>query len=272
MEKHKGEMYFGINDKIVQDCLSSLDSLGKIKPLVVGGLAIQLHASEREKILRKTADVDLLALNNEDFEHFKKNIYPIIHKDLRKRGYSPQMKRGRGNNAANVYKNPNKESQQKFLMHWTHFGPEQYKDFFDYVKRQLAFSQDVIYNSSKNSVRTASLEEILPLKIRRAIIYGGESKESLVGPLYTSYIDNAKKGNWGVLASVPLGSLGEGLLRMQEQLEKKGPYIRERFGTYKLSKDIYDLCLASRVISDNPNSFDKSRYEDNLVMIIEAGK
>ena len=262
------ECYFGINDKIVRDCLDSLHIVSE-KPVVVGGLAIQLHGSEREKILRKTSDVDLLVLSDLSFDDFRQGAFQEVYPFIKRQGYHLVPKRGRGNHAAKVTKNMNKKDQQIFLMHWTKFNPKYYDAFMDYIKKQINFSKDIEYNSQNLPVKTASLEEILPLKIRRATIYGTD-REELVGPIYSSLIENAKKGNWGTLASVPLTEMGKGLLRMQRKLEEKEPYTRERFSTYKLSKDIYDLCLASRLISDDMGSFEKDRYEENIARIEET--
>jgi len=260
------ECYFGINDEILRDSLDSLSVFKEDRPLVVGGLAIQIHGKERERILRKTSDADLLS-ENESFENFCEGTYKKIYSSLKEKGYQVYSKRGRGNNAVKVVKNMNKPGQETFLLHWTLFPGEQYENFSDYIQRQKQFAEEVSYSGERESVLVASLEEILPLKIRRTFTHGNK-REDLVGPLYESLVSNAKRGNWGTLASLPLTDLGRGLIRLQKRLKEKGPYTKERFFTYKLSKDVYDLCLSARLIADSSIDFDKYRYEENLVRIL----
>lgn len=262
----KGECYFGINDEIVMDCLDSLYSFEDHRPIVVGGLAIQIHGAEREKILRKTSDADLLG-SNETFEDFREGTFMEIYPFLRKKGYCVNPKRGRGNNAAQMIKNMNKSNQESFLVHWTLFPRSGYDDFKDYIQKQKEFAKEIVYSKDRRPTLVASLEEILPLKIRRSITHGSK-RADLVGPLYEILITNAKKSNWGTLANIPLTDLGSGLSSMQKRLKEDGPYIKERFSTYKLTKDIYDLCLSARLIADSSQDFDKDRYEENLNRIL----
>ena len=220
-------------------------------------------------LLRGTPDVDLLIKDNIDFETFNRDVFPTVAPYLKKMGFQVQPKKGRGNQSIKVMKRQNHPDAEQFLMHWTTFDSGVFAAFSDYIKRQIDFSKTVpYYNQQSGSVRVASLEEIVPLKLKRSTHYGSD-REELVGPLYTSLIEHARKGNWGFLASMPLETMREGIKRMQDSLGSDGPYTRERVGSYKLSKDIYDLCLASRVISDNISSFDKDRYEENLHRILD---
>ena len=263
-----GKVYFKINDKIVVDCLDSLSSVRGEKLVIVGGLAIQLHGREWSKYFRKTPDVDLLMVQNCDFDSFLREIYPDVSDNLKREGYKTQPKRGRGNNAVKVMKNPNHEDSETFLMHWTKFSQNIYPVFFDYISRQIYRSEEMPSPSGREKIRVAALEEIVPLKVQRIMRFGSD-RESLVGPIYSSLVENAKKGNWGALAGIPLGDLGKGVERLQNQLGDNSPYTEERFRTYKLSKDLYDLCFVSRIISDSVSPFDSDRYGENIHRILE---
>jgi hypothetical protein len=257
--------YFNLEDQITQDSLTSLRELAH-PPIVVGGLAIQLHAPEHKQMWRNTPDVDLLGMNNMEYEVFVETVLPALGKYLKKQGYTFQPKRGRNNNSVKVMKRQNKPDEDSLLVHFTTFSPNVWQEFNDYVQRQTDYSKEVQY-APDNKVRAACFEEILPLKIQRSIKFGTDRLD-LVGPIYGSLIEHAKKGDWGHLAGMPLREWKAGISQMQEDLGIKDPLSLERTQTYKLSKDIYDLCLAARVISDSLSDFDKERYEDNLHRII----
>lgn len=257
--------YFKLEDPIVQTSLESLAHFGKDGPILVGGLAIQLHAEGRPSFSRGTPDADLLSFAPQSYESFSQEMVPTLVPFFKSQGYAVQPKRGRLNNTLKVIKDQNKPHQKLFLMHWTQFSPEVYEDFQDYVAQQIAFAKPFVLRSSEKAIHAVALEELLPLKVQRCRRYGTQ-RESVVGPLYSTLIENAEHGNWGTLAQLPLLDWKKGIEHMQERVMDSGN--AEEISTYKLSKDLYDIGCAARVISDSITSFDKDRYEANVQRIV----
>ena len=262
--------FFELHDDIVGNTLDSLDTLGEAKPIVVGGLAIQLHASHMSGLLRTTPDVDLLIHENVHFDDFLTDIYPEPSRFLKDIDYQVQPKRGRGNNSLKVMSGQNKKGSEHFLMHWTVFSPFLYEKMLDYIDRQIEFSENVKYSELRKDVKVASLEEIVPLKIQRSIRFGSGDMEAFVGPVYSSLIESARKARCGFLSSMPLQEWKEVIERMQDNIRIKVGYNDSNLmGPYKLTKDIFDLCLAARVISESPSKFDRDRYDLNIARILD---
>lgn len=262
--------FFELHDDIIGNSLDSLDTLEEKKPVIVGGLAIQLNAFSMGRLLRTTPDVDLLTHDNVPYDDFVSNVYPEPAKFLKGIDYQVQPKRGRGNNSLKVMSGQNRDDAECFLMHWTVFSPFLYERMLDYIDRQIEFSKNIKYSKVRKDVQVASLEEIVPLKIQRSIRFGSGNMEAFVGPVYSSLIESARKAKWGFLASMPLQEWKGVIERMQENIRIKSGYNDPKLmGPYKLTKDIFDLCLAARVISEDPSTFDKDRYEQNIVRILE---
>ena len=261
------ERYFKLDGPIVRDSVTAL-MFTEGSPVVVGGLAIQIHAREMRSFWRNTPDLDLILPGNIEYENFVSTVAPGPTKFLKREGYQVQTKRGRNNNTLKVMRNQNKPDAEEFLVHFTHFSPRVWENFQDYVERQIEFSKQMYFSSSQDQVQTVALEEIIPLKLQRSIRYG-TNRLDLVGPVYPTLIEHAKRGNWGHLAGMPIKDWRLTINKLQEESGKANPLKLEREQTYKLSKDIYDLCLAARVISDSISTFDKDRYEDNIRRILE---
>ncbi|MEK6926883.1 MAG: hypothetical protein AABX11_00475 [Nanoarchaeota archaeon] len=261
--------YFDLNDDILRTSLRLLPKDGRLVPTIVGGLAIQLHAKGYTPFLRDTPDLDLITGDNVSYEDFDREFFTQFRNRLIREGYKVQPKRGRNNHSSIVLRNPNKPNEEKFLVHLTNFSPEVYLNFKDYVKKQIGYQKAIEVPGSKIKVNVASLEEIIPLKIQRSYKYGvGAQSESIVGPAYGVLLENAKKGNWGALTSVPLGDWKTIIERMQQNLDSGGVNALERTNTYKLAKDVFDLCLTARVISDSMSTFDKDRFDENVQRIL----
>lgn len=257
--------YFKLEDPIVQASLESISHCGDEAPILVGGLAVQLHAEGRPAFSRGTPDADLLAFAPQSYEAFAQHTAPQLTAFFKSRGYAIQPKRGRLNNTLKVLEHQNKPNQKLFLMHWTQFSPEVYSDFQDYVAQQISFAKSFTLRASGSVIRAVALEELLPLKVQRCRRYGTQ-RESVVGPLYSTLIENAEHGNWGTLAQLPLLDWKRGIEDMQERVMASGD--ANEIATYKLSKDLYDIGCAARVISDSITSFDKDRYEANVQRIV----
>jgi len=268
------ERYFKLSDLPLKDSLTSLLFVGDsgnpngVTPIVVGGVAIQIHAESYRALLRRTPDLDLLLPDNIEYEEFIQKVTPRPMEFLKSEGYQVQTKRGRLNNTLKVMRNQNKPNAEELLVHFMQFSPNVWNDFKDYVANQIKFSRQMTYSATGEKVQTVALEELIPLKLQRTIKYGS-NRSDLVGPVYSSLIMHAIRGNWGHLAGMPIGDWKETIHKMQSEAGIDDPLKLERVSTYKLSKDIYDLCLAARVINDSLSTFDKDRYEQNVKRIIE---
>jgi hypothetical protein len=211
----------------------------------------------------------LITEQNIEYADFVENVYPEISRQLRLAGYQVQPKRGRNNNEIKVMRHQNHPDYQQFLVHFTFFSPEVYCGFEDYVQSQIKHAKDITHPDLKTQAKIVSLEELIPLKLRRCTKFG-MGREDLVGPVYSTLIEHAKHSNWGFLANQPISEWKAVIEKMQQDTrDDKGVLNLERQSTYKLSKDIYDICLASRVISDRINEFDRTRFEANLKRILE---
>lgn len=269
-KKSQGQHYFGLQSEIVRDSLDSLKCAPK-SPLVVGGLAIQLHAREMPSYLRSTPDMDLVQENQNaepGFDEFLADFYNHASEFFKGKGYRTVPKKGRGNNALILTKNHNLPDSQTFLLHLTKFSPRLYEFFFkDYVRRQIDYSKEIVYDKDRKSVKAASLEEVIPLKLWRSTRYATKMRD-LVEPVYSLLIENAKRQNWGQLVnSLPLLDFKTQVDSMQNKINDEEPFNRELIATYKLTKDIYDILLSSRVISDSMVVFDHGRYQENIARI-----
>lgn len=262
-----GKTSFDLEDKIVLDSLASLSAVKDYEPVVVGGLAVQIHCRKKPEYLRDTPDLDILPPENYHYEHFMMEVYPRVSEFLKDSGYQVQPKRGRGNHCVKVMDGQNKPDSKTFFMHWTHFGSEVYDGFRDYVKKQISHSKtEKLGNLAK--VRVAALEEVLPLKVRRAIRFGRD-KLDVVGPLYDLLTTDAESGEWQNLASISLSKWKLKIEDMQRRLGKgltcEGKEIAE---TYKLNKDLYDICLCSRVFNEGLYGLDYFGYLENVDRIL----
>jgi hypothetical protein len=257
--------HFSLRDSIVAD---SLDSLAQVQQqqVVVGGLAIQIHGRDMVKLLRDTLDADLIAAEDISYEDFVEQSVPGMRDYLKARGYTVQQMRGRSGHTAKIMRRENRPDMEQFLVHFTIFTPRVKELMQDYVAKQIQYAQRKKPINCNNEVLVASLEEVVPLKIQRCIRYGVD-RETLVGPVYSSLVNHAVQGNWGYLASMPIYDWVGKISRMQGELEVS-PKDEEKVKTYKLSKDIFDLCLASRIISDTLSDFDRDRYFENIQRIV----
>lgn len=269
-KKSQGQHYFGLQSEIVRDSLDSLKYAPKIS-LVVGGLAIQLHAKDMPSYLRNTPDMDLVQEDQNaepNLDQFFADFYNPVSEFFKGKGYRTIPKKGRGNNALILTKKHNLPDSQTFLLHLTKFSPRLYEFFFkDYVKRQINYSKEIVYDKDRKSVKAASLEEVIPLKLWRSTRFGTNRSE-LVGPIYSLLIEDAKRQNWGQLANfLSLPDFKSQIDAMQKKINEAGLSNREQISTYKLTKDIYDILLSSRIISDSMVAFDQDRYQENIARI-----
>lgn len=256
---------FNLEDGIVRDSLDSLATLEE-DPVIVGGVCVQLHARGIPDYLRNTSDIDLITPEKTEYSSFMTNTYPFVSDNLKKKGYKIQPKNGRINNSIIVLKDPNREYENKFLIHFTKPGENIMSVLGEYIQQEMLMSEKIEYDPKRKPVRVLSLEEALPLKLRRSIIFGN-NRESIVGPIYSSLVRKAIDSEWGYLAKQPMKEWIGTLNRIQEESQKTRNKNIEQ--TYKLSKDIYDICLSAKIIADEMVEFDKNRYERNNSKILK---
>lgn len=256
---------FNIESDMAKDSLSSIVNHSG-NPLVVGGMCVQLHALPLRYLLRNTPDLDLITKENREYSDFAKEITEDCAPGLKAKGYAVQTKNGRLNNSMIVIRNQNKENEEKFLVHFTTPHQNIRETLAPYINHEYEFSKEISYDEDYPPAKVVSLEEALPLKIRRSIRLG-QDRESIVGPVYSTIIEHAISSNWGYLAGQKISTWVNILDEMQKKIDE-GP-SSDKVETYKMSKDIYDLCLSAKAISDGIYNIDKDRYEYNLEKILD---
>ncbi|MBM3232059.1 hypothetical protein FJZ21_01625 [Candidatus Pacearchaeota archaeon] len=263
-----GRTSFDLGDKIVRDSLASLSVVNSTNPVVVGGLAVQIHCRRKSEFLRDTPDADILTPENMTYEHFLIDIFPRVAEYLRDNGYQVQPKKGRGNHCVKVMEGQNKQDSKTFFIHWTNFGKEVYAGFKDYVQKQINYSRFESFEGVEN-VRVAALEEILPLKVRRAIKFGRD-RQDVVGPFYDLLTTDAEYGDWSRLSAFSLEGWKLKIEEMQRKLGRKVASCdyRDMAETYKLNKDLFDICLAARVFNEGLYALDFYDYLNNVDRIL----
>ena len=262
---------FNLNDKIFRTSLDAI-SLMPENPIVVGGAAIQIHAAQNYSDLRNTPDLDILIGKNlSDYTQFVSSFFSPVHNFLMRNGFHSQPKKGRLNNAVKVMKNPNHQDEEDFLINLTYFNQGVYECFKDYIAKQIDNAQTAIFPFQHSPIKVASLEEVLPLKLQRAIRHGTD-RENIVGVFYPTLIEQAKNSDWESLAAMPIRDWKPGLDRIQSAVNDSSIDYDKRSdarSAYKLSKDSYDICLAAKVICDANSTFNNDRYKENLNRIID---
>ncbi|MEK6839314.1 MAG: hypothetical protein AABX72_00055 [Nanoarchaeota archaeon] len=263
------KVYFDAYEPIVQKTLEYVAELSasapvaEERPVVVGGMAIQLYAFNQRPLLRPTSDVDILDVKNRAYEIFSQGIGVEAARYFKKSGYQVQPKRARDENELKIMKGQNAHAEELFFAHFTRYTPEMLEltGHVSIREAKNAREMSLPYNSSK-TVKVKLIEDMIPYKIRRvrrsleALTKSGEAEE----PLHQALLQSADNAEWESLIGINLPQWCENLTLMQADLQKEVNGSVTKKTKYKLNKDLYDLCLLSEVILNNPSLFNRAYY------------
>ena len=253
--------YFTINDKIVQESLVALTQVSSPErklesPVVVGGIAIQLHTQDLG-ILRPTSDVDLLFFPQmESYQAFAQGVGGQLQDVLRKH-YQVQLKRSRGRPLfeVKVMNGQGNRAREQFFIHFDQVSPEKTERTLHISEREAQHAHELEYQNRILLVK--KIEDIIPYKIKRA-------RKTIknptidVSPLERSLYDEAERGNWAVLAQAPVRTWMGHITQRQYECDSEGRKCADP--KYILSKDLFDLSLLAQTIEGNPASFNVAYY------------
>jgi hypothetical protein len=253
-------LYFTIQDKIVKNALDSIYcpkyQSRRETPIVVGGIAIQLHCPEMPDALRPTSDIDLLYLPEiNNYLHFSQGPANEISACLRAKGYQVQLKKSRNLPLyeVKVMNGQGNKAKEMFFIHFDKVSPEIEKRTGCISERE---AENAIEMQTDNGYALVKrIEDIVPYKIRRINRILNKNEEG--SPLEKSMADLADQGKWSELANTSLEPWLTHLIDAQNTLEHGKKILPP---SYVLSKDLFDICLLARKIEGNPEKFNRAYY------------
>lgn len=262
--------FFDVRESIVRDTLESIADASSgvpvaIVPIIVGGIALQLYASDQRDFLRPTSDVDLLDPNNRSYEDFAATYGSVLRNSLRKKGYQIALKRGRSKNEVKVMKGQNANAEELFFAHSTRYQPNTFEISRKVFFRQVVNSREIElpYGLGKK-VRVIRIEDMIPHKLSRIRYQIGKLQDLSpveVDPFYSTLTRSAEALDWDAFAGLDLSQWCGSLTSMQNALvthaSDPSSTVKAR---YTLNKDLYDIGVLGRVIASRPELFNKSYF------------
>jgi len=250
-------VHFTILEDVVRNSMDALSDIStqdkSTSPIIVGGMAVQLHCPERKELLRPTGDIDLLYLPRiSDYQEFARGLGGEMQNALRARGYQVQLKRTRSSYEVKIMKGQQAKAQELFFVHFECLPQGQQDNLID--KREAENSVEL--GEREKSIYVIRIEDIIPRKIRRIRRVLEEQGEK-ADPLHRSLYKLADSGDWGKLAQYTLEDWCTAITTMQAgfSISQKVP-PRD----YVINKDLYDLCLLARKVDGQPHLFNRSYY------------
>jgi hypothetical protein len=262
--------YFTIKDTIVKKALETLASDRyedrSHTPIVVGGMATQLHCRDTPNRLRPTSDLDTMYLPQiADYEVFSNGIGKDISYELKRAQYQVQLKkiRNRPQYEVKIMDGQGNQAKELFFLHFDQRTPELAKKTSAINERESANAIEITYDGKPLYV--VRIEDILSHKIKRVRKNITNSQE--VASLEKAVFTNADRGKWQALANMSLEPWLQEIIDAQNKLPVNGALPKE----YVINKDLYDLCLLARKIESSPELFNIA-YFSNARQEIESYK
>ncbi|HLC61593.1 MAG TPA: hypothetical protein VJI52_01090 [Candidatus Nanoarchaeia archaeon] len=239
---------FTLSDKLVQTSLESLARINSkttdLKLVLVGGMACQAHSANPE-LYRPTNDLDVLPSRGLSYPEFRDDVGQKIVEVLDGRGYPSSLGRTRlgyevaSNDGADVF--------------YTHLG----KLTASYLARHAHWKQREIDNAQELEIQGVKERPVLVHRIEDVLA----NKTRRIGKLQQmGYLSNQQQAEFEKFLDEDFESLGsielvarlDFLKLVRESLLDITPENFsanfDRLNHYKVLKDLYDVCLLSRVI------------------------
>jgi hypothetical protein len=256
-------LYFTTSDDIVKGALLSVfkgQPEDKMKnPVIVGGVAIQLHCQDIHEALRSTSDMDLMYIPQiQNFQAFSNGIGKSIQSNLIEQGYQVQLKKikDRPNYEVKIMNGQGNKAKELFFIHFDMPSPKSSAKTLYITEREVEHAIALDIGSANYPILVKRIEDILPHKLKRVnkIISTLDTVSSLEKVLFNL----ADQGNWKDVANAPMGQWLNYILEKQNQLDVNQRQLPK---SYTLNKDLYDICLLARKIEGTPGIFNKAYYE-----------
>ena len=255
-----GLIYFNVLEDIVQRTIASVGTVQRglsssQQPLVVGGMATQLHALAYPQLLRPTLDLDLTNCEDySDFRDFSSKLGDPLLKEIRKRGYQAQIKNGRLGYEIKVMNGQGDQAKELFFIHLDAL-PQPYREQ-EKIETRERLRNAIILEVQGVPVYVTRMEDIIPRKLKRL---REKKKEMTDGDeLLESLHSYAEQGRWDTLSTIPLEEWATRITESQNDFTRNK--VTRPPARYVVSKDCFDICLLSRVIEANPAKFNKAYY------------
>ncbi len=256
-------IYFNALEKIVKDSFTAVKDCttdsATTSPIIVGGMAIQVHCYQDQDLLRSTSDLDLLYLPRiESFQQFQDGEGGKILRAIRKSGYQVQLKKSRANYEVKVMDGQGNKAKQLFFIHFDCLSDELFAKTGYISQREV---ENAIFHEQGEfaGLYVKRLEDILPHKVKRVRgkIQAGAQSNPLFGTLY----QQAERMLWKNLAPLATKEWCNQIADMQNSFPSDE---KSHSPVYDVNKDLYDICLLARKIESSPGMFNRSYYLNSV--------
>ena len=251
-------LYFTLKDKIVKEAMGSLSPAGKNRdecPVVVGGMAVQLHCQDMIDRVRPTSDTDVIYIPEiNSYSDFSSGIGGEIAEHIKSHGYQVALKKvkHRPNCEVKIMDGQGNKAKERFFIHFDGVPTNKPKSC-NINKRQVENASEIGYSGS--SVYVLRPEDILASKLKRLkrkMIDAGD-----VSGLEQALFNTADSARWSELAKTPLEPWLDHIIDVQNSFPPEQVTLPTR---YVIDKDFYDICLLARKIEGTDGMFNKAYF------------
>jgi len=250
--------YFNINDIIIKDSIKAIATATSdnrlISPLIVGGIAIQLHCRNQENLFRSTSDIDLSYIPDiPDYSAFNQGLGTVIKNSLMVSKYQVQLQKvkNRAHYVVRIMNGQGNKAKELFFIHIDKTQTSQGTNANPIKLREIINSTEIHYEG--NRIYVPRIEDIIPLKLKRIQTNIAKQSSAIERALYSM----AENGNWSQLSNISLTYWRDTILQSQNTITATK---NELYRNYHINKDLYDLCLLAQIIESSPHNFNQSYY------------
>lgn len=253
-------LYFTSLEQVVKNSLLAVAAVSeeesKKSPIVVGGIAVQVHCGHEREQLRPTSDLDILYLPQiTEYQDFCRGIGGELRRRLLPDGYQVQLKKSRSNFEVKVMNGQGSKARELFFIHFDNLSPPLYARTKAISEREAENALRMPIPGTETEVYVKRMEDILPHKVRRLRKKLREAEEQ--NPLLEMLCSYAERNEWGQLANLSFKEWLEGITQMQNSFP---PTQKVHPPLYSFNKDLYDVCLLARKIEGDPSQFNRAYY------------
>jgi len=258
---------FIVTDKIVSDALESVENYRKTSDknrlVVNGGIATQLYVQPHfPYLLRPTHDLDIEPNPRLSAETFRSDVGKIIGECLK--SYNPGVSILR-----HVYEvKIEDERKYPFFVHLYKYSANGYERNRKNLERATSDANRIKIPNSDESVHVIRPEEIIAGK--------GKRVEKIANILeipeeFKDIYNHIRKKEWEKLDEKELVPVIISLVRQKEllpaQFDRGEEEFKKKLDEYRISKDIFDIGLLTRLAATRKVEFDEKYYEGIIVDI-----
>ena len=263
------ETKFTIENDLLVDSLKAISEYrengGKYDLVIIGGVATQLYASYSRypEFLRATHDIDLNTNTRiKGKVDFRENIGNPIASHLT--DYNPEVTT-RGFYSVKL----TDEENTSYLIHMVQYGKQFFETKRHGLERQVSNANMIRYpkftpqNNLDFKIKIVRLEDIIAGKEKRI----QHLKERGLNT-YEEETNLLEERDWVKLGEIELSSRLKHVNIERNNLlaymDGGRPKNKKELNRYNMEKDIFDICLLSRLFTEGKLNFDESYYEEAL--------